>query len=66
MFKRINKGNSDKKFSHGVSKKSYPVFNSKNTMKILEDFLVIRYTICPGSRDSFYTVTYYIKWVTTS
>ena len=23
-------------------------------------------TICPGSRDPFYTVSYYIKWVTTS
>ena len=23
-------------------------------------------TVCPGSSDPFYTVTYYIKWVTTS
>ena len=23
-------------------------------------------TVCPRSRDSFYIVTYYIKWVTTS
>ena len=24
------------------------------------------YTVCPGSSDPFYTVAYYIKWVTTS
>ena len=24
------------------------------------------YTVCPRSSDSFYVVTYYIKWVTTS
>ena len=24
------------------------------------------YTVCPGSSDPFYIVTYYIKWVTTS
>ena len=23
-------------------------------------------TVCPGSSDPFYIVTYYIKWVTTS
>ena len=23
-------------------------------------------TVCPGSSDPFYVVTYYIKWVTTS
>ena len=23
-------------------------------------------TVCPGSSDTFYVVTYYIKWVTTS
>ena len=23
-------------------------------------------TVCPGSSDSFYIVTYYMKWVTTS
>ena len=26
----------------------------------------INYTVCPGSSDPFYIVTYYIKWVTTS
>ena len=25
-----------------------------------------RFTICPRSRDSFYIVSYYIKWITTS
>ena len=25
-----------------------------------------QYTECPGSSDPFYTVIYYIKWVTTS
>ena len=25
-----------------------------------------QYTVCPGSSDPFYVVTYYIKWVTTS
>ena len=24
------------------------------------------YTVCPGSSDPFYIVTYYINWVTTS
>ena len=24
-----------------------------------------RHTICPGSSDPFYVVTYYIKWITT-
>ena len=24
------------------------------------------FTVCPGSSDQFYIVTYYIKWVTTS
>ena len=24
------------------------------------------YTVCPGSFDTFYIVSYYIKWVTTS
>ena len=27
---------------------------------------IIRHTVCPGSSDPFYIVTYYIKWVTTS
>ena len=27
---------------------------------------VADYTVCPGSNDLFYIVTYYIKWVTTS
>ena len=26
----------------------------------------VRYTICPGISDSFYIVSYYIRWVTTS
>ena len=26
----------------------------------------IEYTVCPGSSYSFYIITYYIKWVTTS
>ena len=26
----------------------------------------VSYTVCPGSSDPFYIVTYYIKWVTTS
>ena len=24
------------------------------------------YTVCPRSKDPFYVVTYYIKWITTS
>ena len=28
--------------------------------------IICAYTVCPGSSDSFYIVTYYIKWVTTS
>ena len=24
------------------------------------------FTVCPGSSDPFYILTYYIKWVTTS
>ena len=27
---------------------------------------ITRFTVCPGSSDPFYTVSYYIKWVTTS
>ena len=31
-----------------------------------ESKVMILYTVCPGSSDPFYVVTYYIKWVTTS
>ena len=29
-------------------------------------YLCLVYTICPGSSDPFYIVSYYIRWVTTS
>ena len=29
-------------------------------------FLIAYYTVCPRSRDSFYIVSYYKNWVTTS
>ena len=29
-------------------------------------FEISPYTVCPGSSDPFYVLTYYIKWVTTS
>ena len=40
-------------------------------LKIANDFYfcsmqVGNITVCPGSSDPFYVVTYYIKWVTTS
>ena len=28
--------------------------------------IAVAYTICPRSSDSFFIVSYYIKWVTTS
>ena len=31
-----------------------------------ESKVMILYTVCPGSSDPFYVVTYYIKWVTSS
>ena len=47
---------------YGVSKKSYPVSHSENTMTILHEFLVILYfhVVVPH-----FKVTYHIKWVTT-
>ena len=30
-----------------------------------ENIIAIRHTVCPGSSDPFYLVTYYIKRVTT-
>ena len=42
----------------------------KEIMKFLcsrhNNAIVLICTICPGSSDPFYIVTYYIKWVTTS
>ena len=44
-----------------------PFLYRQYTMKILPDFLTYRMcTVCPGSSDPFYIVSYYIKWVTTS
>ena len=35
-------------------------------MEIMWDPVKNPGTVCPGSSDPFYVVTYYIKWVTTS
>ena len=28
--------------------------------------MVLQYSICPGSSDPIYVITYYVKWVTSS
>ena len=35
-------------------------------IKQRKTYILQRYTICQGSSDPFYTVSFYIKWVTTS
>ena len=34
-------------------------------LKIVAAYREENYTVCPGSSDPFYIVTYYINWVTT-
>ena len=35
-------------------------------MSLFRIYHFYKYTVCPGSSDPFYIVTYYIKWVTSS
>ena len=60
-------------FRHGQLKKFGPVVIGC-VLSTVENFLhrsltsikLLKCTICPGSSDPFYVVTYYIKWVTIS
>ena len=37
-----------------------------NVLNLLELGSKVQSTVCPGSSDLFYIVSYYIKWITTS
>ena len=41
-------------------------FNLKTKQHRIESQHIFLYTLCPRSSDPFYTVTYFMKWVTTS
>ena len=43
----------------------YNCFRSPNQV-LGSCFIYLPSTVCPRSSDSFYVVTYYMKWVTTS
>ena len=44
----------------------FPLWLSVRLHLTLSSSVSLLHTVCPGSSDPFYIVTYYIKWVTTS
>ena len=42
------------------------VVAEESMSRLVKGNMFFRYTVCPGSSDPFYIVSYYIQWVTTA